>query len=149
LLQHPENQSLRFLVATIQLSLGQIDAAQVQLEELLRTNEQNPDAQYLLGILAMESAPSEATGHFNKYLTLSPKGDRSAEARSRLTELDVRLTRLRQAPDTVRTPSTTPSQQDSIESGQFGDPGASATTATTTWFEGVGVRPTAVQINNR
>lgn len=142
LLQHPEDQALRFLVATIHLSLGHIDAAKICLEELLRANEQNPDAQYLLGILAMDSAPSEATEHLNKYLTLSPKGDRSAEAKSRLTELDVRLIRLRRAPVPIRALSTTTGQQDSIESRQFSNTGADATT---TWFDDTSVRSTSAQ----
>jgi tetratricopeptide (TPR) repeat protein len=145
LLQHPKEQTLRFLVATIHLSLGHIDAAKIRLEELLRTNGQNPDAQYLLGILAMDSAPSEATEHFNKYLALSPRGDRSAEAQSRLTELDVRLARLRQTPAPVRALSTTTNQQDSIESGLFSDSGASAPTS---WFEGVSVHSTIAQSNS-
>ncbi len=91
LLRHPEDNALRYLVATIHLSLGQTEAARLHLEELLHTVPINADAHYLLGILETGSSPSDATHHFRTYLTLAPSGDRAAEVRSRLIELQVRM----------------------------------------------------------
>ncbi len=90
LLQHPEDRALRYLVATIHLSLGQIEEARLNLEELLRTDTRDADAHYLLGILEMRLAPSDAADHLQMYLSLTPAGRRSAEVKSRLIELEVR-----------------------------------------------------------
>jgi len=90
LLQHPEDRTLRYLVATIYSSLGQIDEARLNLEELLRSDAKNADAHYLLGILEVKSAPGDAADHLHAYLSLAPEGIRSAEVKSRLIELEVR-----------------------------------------------------------
>lgn len=95
LLQYPEDRALRYLVATIHLSLGQVEKARLNLEELLRTDIRDADAHYLLGILEMRLVPSESADHLRTYLSLSPAGNRSAEAKSRLIELEV------QAADTM------------------------------------------------
>ena len=98
LLQHPEDVSLRYLVATIHLSLGQIDAARLNLEELLRSEPNNAEAHYLLGVLDMGSASAELAEHFRVYLTLAPRGKRAAEARGRLLEMQVRLEQVLSSP---------------------------------------------------
>jgi tetratricopeptide (TPR) repeat protein len=90
LVQHPEDRTLRYLVATIHLSLGQTEEARLNLEELLRTDMRDANAHYLLGILEMRLAPSEAADHLHAYLSLTPVGSRSAEVKGRLIELDVR-----------------------------------------------------------
>jgi tetratricopeptide (TPR) repeat protein len=91
LLRHPEDNALRYLVATIHLSLGQTEAARLHLQELLHTVSNNADAHYLLGILETASSPPDANNHFRTYLTLAPSGGRAAEVRSRLIELKVRM----------------------------------------------------------
>jgi predicted Zn-dependent protease len=90
LLQHSEDHALRYLVATIHLSLGQIDAARLNLEELLRVDTSNADAHYLLGTMELSSSPSDSAEHLRTYLRLAPKGGRAAEVKSRLIELQVR-----------------------------------------------------------
>jgi tetratricopeptide (TPR) repeat protein len=102
LLQHPEDRTLRYLVATIHLSLGQIEEARLNLEELLRTDRRNADAHYLLGILEMRLAPSKAADHLHMYLSLAPAGSRSAEAKSRLLELEVRAAGATHEIDSIR-----------------------------------------------
>ena len=90
LLQHPEDRTLRYLVATIYSSLGQIEEARLNLEELLRSDIKNADAHYLLGILEMKTAPGDAADHLHAYLSLAPEGIRSAEVKSWLIEIEVR-----------------------------------------------------------
>jgi len=88
---HPEDQNLRYLVATIQLGLGQTEQAQIALNHLLRTNPKNANAHYLLGVLeSAGSGSTRANQHFLEYLQLAPNGEHAAEVRSRLTDLDVR-----------------------------------------------------------
>ena len=91
LLQHPEDHTLRYLLATIHLSLGQVETARLNLKELLRADASNAGAHYLLGVLEMESSPAEAIDHFQTYLSLAPRGNRVAEVKSRLLEMQVRL----------------------------------------------------------
>ncbi len=90
LLQHPEDRTLRYLVATIHLSLGQIEEARLNLEQLLRTDMKDADAHYLLGILELKTTPGDAAEHLHTYLLLAPEGVRAAEVKSRLIEIEVR-----------------------------------------------------------
>jgi len=89
--EHPDDQNLRYLAATIQLGLGQTEQAQIALNHLLRINSKNANAHYLLGVLeSAGSGPTRANQHFLEYLRLAPDGEHAAEVRSRLTDLDVR-----------------------------------------------------------
>jgi tetratricopeptide (TPR) repeat protein len=93
LLEHPEQQRLRYLVATLYLSLGQEDRAELALAQLLARHPEDADAHYLSGVLAVDSNPARARQHFLAYLDLSPKGLRAAEVRSRLSELAIKAAR--------------------------------------------------------
>ncbi|HVJ14758.1 MAG TPA: tetratricopeptide repeat protein, partial [Polyangiaceae bacterium] len=90
--EHPEHEGLRYLVATIYVSLGQNESARLELEQLLTTRPDNPDARYLAGVLAAETDSDEAREHFRRYLDVAPRGRRAAEVRSRLSELAIRET---------------------------------------------------------
>ncbi len=87
---HPEDDSLRYLVAIIHMGLGQLDAARSQLDALLRRNERNGEAHFLLGVLDSPVDAVSAREHLLAYLDVTPRGERAAEARSRLAELAVR-----------------------------------------------------------
>ncbi len=89
--EHPNDRSLRYLVATIYLSLGQLDDARIELNHLLRLDAKNADAYYLLGVLESGSNAGQAPAHFQKYLDLAPQGEHAIEVRSRLTDLSVRV----------------------------------------------------------
>lgn len=91
--QHPEDERLRFLVATIHLGLEQRDEARSNLEQLLRENSEYADAHFLLGIIDFDTDGDSVREHFLTYLTLAPHGSRAPEARSRLSELAVRSAR--------------------------------------------------------
>lgn len=89
--QHPNDQRLRYLVATIHLGLGQLDEARIHLNHLLRLDPNNTQAHYLLGVLESGARPDQAPEHFRKYLSLSPTGEHAVEIKSRLTDLAVRV----------------------------------------------------------
>jgi tetratricopeptide (TPR) repeat protein len=90
LLEHPEEEELRYLVATIHLSLGQSDAARMELQQLLQRSSVLADAFYLMGIIDLTDDPSSARHHFQEYLRLSPGGSHAAEVRSRLDQIAAR-----------------------------------------------------------
>lgn len=87
---HPEDDDLRYLVASLYDSLGQREEAQTQLERLLNHNPEHADAHYLAGILVSERAPEQAREHFRQYLDLEPQGPHAPEMRGRLSELALR-----------------------------------------------------------
>jgi tetratricopeptide (TPR) repeat protein len=87
---HPDAETLRYLVATIHVGLGQTSEARVELEQLLRANPDSRDAHYLLGILDSDGDVDSARTHLRAYLDVAPKGDRAPEVRSRLAELAIR-----------------------------------------------------------
>lgn len=90
LLANPEDDELRMLVATIHLGLGQTADARRELGLLLQRNESNPDAHYLLGVIATSEDIGVARKHFLKALQNTDREERRTEVRSRLAELDLR-----------------------------------------------------------
>ena len=89
--ENPNDRSLRYLVATIHLGLGQLDDARIDLNHLLRLESSNANAYYLLGVLESGAHVQEAPKYFRKYLELAPQGEHAIEVRSRLTDLAVRV----------------------------------------------------------
>ncbi|HVY28789.1 MAG TPA: tetratricopeptide repeat protein [Polyangiaceae bacterium] len=87
---HPDAETLRYLVATIHVGLGQTNEARVELEQLLRASPDSSDAHYLLGVLDSDGDVESARTHFRTYLDVAPKGERAPEVRSRLAELAIR-----------------------------------------------------------
>lgn len=90
LLKHPDDDELRYLVASIHLSLGQVDAAGEQLDLLLGRSPKHADAHYLRAIMTSKLAPEQAREHFRAYLELQPSGRHASEVRGRLAELQLR-----------------------------------------------------------
>lgn len=90
LLDHPEDDALRYLVATIHLGLGQAVAARRELGLLLQRNESNPEAHYLLGIIDSPSNLNAARAHFLEVLRHSKDDEQKIEVQSRLAELTLR-----------------------------------------------------------
>ena len=87
---HPEDVSLRYLVATIRVGLGEEQTARLELERILQEAPDNPDAHYLLGVLDEPMSAEDARRHFRTYLAATPTGKRAADVRGRLAELAVR-----------------------------------------------------------
>jgi Flp pilus assembly protein TadD len=90
LLDHPEDDSLRYLVATIHLGLGQVVPAKRELGLLLQRNPSNADAHYLLGIIESGGNVEAARTHFLAVLAHSKDQEQKIEVESRLAELRLR-----------------------------------------------------------
>ncbi|HEY5961759.1 MAG TPA: tetratricopeptide repeat protein [Polyangiaceae bacterium] len=101
LLEHPEDESLRYLVATIHLSLGQVEAARRELGLLLSQNDSHADAHYLLGIIESSGDVTEARKHFLAALERSKDREQRTELQSRLAELNLRQPPGPMAPDSI------------------------------------------------
>lgn len=89
LIEHPEELALRYLVATIHLSLGHEADAHRHLVILTRRAPDYPDAHFLLGLM-LERAERTAAARrsYEQYLVLAPTGELAAEARDHLLNLE-------------------------------------------------------------
>jgi hypothetical protein len=88
--QHPENDALRYLVANIHVSLGQVMLAKRELGLLLQRHLENADAHYLMGIIESSTDLDLAREHFSAALATTRDEERRIEVRSRLAELQLR-----------------------------------------------------------
>jgi len=88
--RNPDDDQLRYLVASIHLSLGQEDQARAGLELLLNRNPESADGHYLFGIVESSGNVEAAREHFRQYLHVAPQGRHAPEVRSRLSELLIR-----------------------------------------------------------
>jgi tetratricopeptide (TPR) repeat protein len=87
---HPEAKELRYLVATLHVSLGQERPARLHLEKLLKEDTTFSDAHYLLGILDQASEdPEAALLHYRQYLALARHGEHAPEVRTRIAEIQI------------------------------------------------------------
>lgn len=87
LLEHPDADDLRYLVAAIRIGLGQKHDAQTELERLLQRNPGHADAHFLLGVLYADFDVGAAREQLRLYLASDPHGRHAAEAESRLSDL--------------------------------------------------------------
>ncbi len=86
---HPDDQSLRYLVATLDVSLGDEAGARRELEALLRGDPAHGAALYLLGTLELDREPERAADLFRSYLEKEPDGPHAADVREQLRDLDL------------------------------------------------------------
>ncbi|MBX3273121.1 MAG: hypothetical protein KF729_22850 [Sandaracinaceae bacterium] len=94
LLRHPEQWTLRMLVASIHMGLEQHARARDELLEVLRTApEEPPQAHYFLAVLYRDRLEDEdlAREHFGRYLALAPDGEHAEEARAGVPRPGARL----------------------------------------------------------
>lgn len=90
LLEHPEDDALRYLVAAVHMGLGQLVQARRELGLLLQSSSSNADAHYLLGIIESASNIDAARSHFRAVLEYSKDETQKIEVESRLAELRLR-----------------------------------------------------------
>lgn len=90
LLDHPQDDALRYLVATIHLGLGQAVPAKRELRLLLERDGINADAHFLLAIIESEGDASAAREHFLAVLAHTKDKEQRIEVESRLAMLKVR-----------------------------------------------------------
>ncbi len=84
---HPNDSALRYLVATIDVGLGDDESARQELEALLREEPDHAEALFLLGLLELDHDPETANARLIEYLRLTPTGRHAADVRVRLREL--------------------------------------------------------------
>ncbi len=85
--EHPDEDALRLLVASIRIGLAQPEQARAELDILLRRNPRFEEALFLRAVLLAPSDAEAARADLRAYLDVAPKGTHAAEVRSRLSEL--------------------------------------------------------------
>jgi tetratricopeptide (TPR) repeat protein len=87
--QHPKAWSLRYLVGSIYLGIGNYEQARESLERVIADAPDQPDAYYLLGVVLRDGVGDrpEAARRFERYLELAPDGQHVGEARQALFAL--------------------------------------------------------------
>jgi len=86
LMAHPSNVRLRQLVASILLALGERKVAEDALRQVIRSDPNAAQAEFLLATLLQQHAERqrEAAEHFARYVALVPMGPHAEEARAML-----------------------------------------------------------------
>jgi tetratricopeptide (TPR) repeat protein len=91
LARHPNEWSLRLLVASIHMGLSQHERARDELARVLRdAPEEPPQAHYFLGVLHRDHLDDADIAHqrFRRYLELAPDGPHRDEAISALPDAE-------------------------------------------------------------
>lgn len=86
---HPRDHSLRFVLATLLLAIGEPVRARDELEAVLRARTENAEAHYTLAVVLRDELNdrSRADRHFREYLRLAPGGRHSEQAEESLLEV--------------------------------------------------------------
>jgi tetratricopeptide (TPR) repeat protein len=86
--KHPQETTLRFLLANLVAALGEPVVARKELERVLREEPANANAHYALAVILRDDGSdlSSADEHFREYLKLSPGGSHADEARGSLLQ---------------------------------------------------------------
>jgi tetratricopeptide (TPR) repeat protein len=94
--RHPSAWSLRYLVASIYLGVGDIERARTSLERVIADAPDQPDAYYLLGVVLRDELGerAQAARRFARYLELAPDGRHAAEVRASLRALRAPVARV-------------------------------------------------------
>ena len=91
LARKPNDTKMHFVLGTLYAGLGEVEAAQRELELAVRGEGGNAELQYALAVLLRDQRGDllGADHHFREYLRLSPAGDHAEEARAAML-LEVR-----------------------------------------------------------
>jgi predicted Zn-dependent protease len=120
--RHPEAWSLRLLVATIHMGLGDAPRARDHLVRITVDRPDEPSAHYMLAVLSRD-ALGDADGallHFQRYAELAPEGEHAEEARAAVAHPEsLRTARAGEAaagasPRPVRLPSHEGSSEEAV-----------------------------------
>lgn len=86
---HPNAWSLRYLVGSIYLGIGNYEQARESLERVIADAPDQPDAYYLLGVVLRDGVGDRpaAARRFERYLELAPDGQHVSDAREALFAL--------------------------------------------------------------
>ena len=84
--KHPRDTAMRFVLGTLEAGVGEVKAAQRDLEEVCAEEPDRPQPHYALAVLLRDAKldlPS-MDRHFREYLRLDPQGEHAEEARAAL-----------------------------------------------------------------
>lgn len=87
--RHPEAWSLRLLVATIHMGLGEPAEARNHLLQVTLDQPGEAVPHYMLAVLLRDELRdlSRADEHFRRYLEIAPEGEHASEARAALSHV--------------------------------------------------------------
>jgi len=86
--RNPDDWPLRYLVASIHAGLGDLAAAQSELERVVEGAPDRPKPRYLLAKVLLEQGEiAAAEGHMRHYLTIAPEGEYAREIEDRLARV--------------------------------------------------------------
>ena len=87
LADHPDDWSLRFLSATLEQALGNLDAARSELDRVIAEQPTHAPAYYALAMLLSEGfgEPEAAIERYEQYLRLAPNGEHAVQVRAWLS----------------------------------------------------------------
>lgn len=110
--RHPDAWSLRLLVATIHMGLGEPGRAHAQLVRVVEDHPDEPTVFYMLGVLERDELEDLASAResFRRYLDLAPEGEHAAEARAALARAATAAASEDATVRPVRMPSHDPAQ---------------------------------------
>ncbi len=82
--EHPDDWPLRFLVASLELALGDAHRAQDDLQAVVQAAPDAPDPHFMLAVVLRDDLgkPDDARAEFRRYLALAPRGDHAMAARA-------------------------------------------------------------------
>jgi tetratricopeptide (TPR) repeat protein len=83
--KHPADDSLRFLIASLYVAVGERARALAELERVVHDRPEQADAHYAMAVLYRDDGdPMQADRHFREYLRISPQGQHAEEAKGGL-----------------------------------------------------------------
>ena len=87
--RHPDDAKLRFVVASLYTSIGDVPAARTELERVVKDKPDLAPAHFALAVLLRDEQGDrvQADIHFREYLRLDPGGAHVDEARGSLLKL--------------------------------------------------------------
>ncbi|HTE51122.1 MAG TPA: tetratricopeptide repeat protein [Kofleriaceae bacterium] len=88
--RNPDAWSLRYLVSSIYLGVGEVDRARESLERVIADAPDQPDPYYLLGVVLRDEVGDRpgAARRFSRYLALAPAGAHAREVRAAVRALE-------------------------------------------------------------
>jgi tetratricopeptide (TPR) repeat protein len=86
---HPDDHRLRFVVASLYATIGDLANARSELERVVQAAPEEPEARYALAVLLRDQLgdPVGSDAHFRSYLRLAPEGRHAEEARACLLKV--------------------------------------------------------------
>jgi tetratricopeptide (TPR) repeat protein len=86
LTSHPQDWRLRYLVASLEYTVGNHEAARAEAERLLDEHPEQAEPHYLMALT--ESNQQRAIDHLRRYLEAQPDGPNAVDARARVRALE-------------------------------------------------------------